>query len=62
LAAVWEGRGEMWKKKNRERECRRRGGYIMAFTDGITDGLIPSVIPSAIVPRHYTAISVWILW
>jgi hypothetical protein len=30
----------------------------MAFTDGITDGLIPSVIPSAIVPRHYTAISV----
>jgi hypothetical protein len=46
------------RKKNRERECQRKGGYIMAFTNGITDGLIPSVIPSAIVPRHCTVISV----
>jgi hypothetical protein len=44
LAAVWEGRGGMWKKKGkkkeiqRKRECRQRQ-YILAFTDGLTDGI-----------------------
>jgi hypothetical protein len=46
LAAVWEGRGGMGKKKkeNRGRECRQMGGYI--------------VISSVTVPRHCTTISV----
>jgi len=56
------GRGEVgWERRrgrNRERECRQMGGYIMAFTDGITDIIIPSVIPSVTVPRYCTAISV----
>jgi len=60
LAAVWEGRGRMGKKKkeNSGRECRQMGGYIMVFSDGITNGFIPSVIPSMTVPRHCMAISV----
>jgi len=51
-------RGEVgWKRKrrrNRGRESRQMGGYIMVFSDGITDGFIPSVT----VPHHCTAISV----
>jgi hypothetical protein len=54
----WERR----RRRNRERECRQMGGYIMVFFDGITDGFIPSVIPlvlpSVKVSRHYTAISI----
>jgi hypothetical protein len=64
LAAVWEGRGGMGKKK-KEKERKRvstEGVYIMVFTDGITDGYIPSVIPSVIlsmtVSCHCTAILV----
>jgi len=60
LAAVWEGRGGMRKKKKEKQRKRvsTEGVYIMVFTDGIPDGYIPSVIPSVIVPCHYTAISV----
>jgi len=53
LAAVWEGRGEMRKKKEKQRK-RVSAGYIIIFSDGIIDGRIPSVK----APRHYTAISV----
>jgi hypothetical protein len=53
----WERR-----RRNRGRECRQIGGYIMVFSDGITDGFFPSVFPSVIpsvtVPRHCTTISV----
>jgi len=48
LAAVWEGRGGMGKKKGkkkekqRKRECRQ-SEYIPAFTDGITDEIFLSV-------------------
>jgi len=59
------GRGEVgWerRRRNRGRECRQIGGYIMVFSDGITDGFFPSVFPSVIpsvtVPRHCTTISV----
>ena len=60
LAAVWEGRGGMRKKKKEKQRKRvsTEGVYIMVFTDGIPDGYIPSVIPSVIVSCHYTAISV----
>jgi hypothetical protein len=60
LAAVWEGRGGMRKKKKEKQRKRvsAEGVYIMVFTDGIPDGYIPSVIPSVTVPCHYTAISV----
>jgi hypothetical protein len=63
LAAVWEGRGGMGKKK-KEKQRKRVSAevYIMVFTNGIPDGYIPSVIPSVIllvtVPCHCTAISV----
>jgi hypothetical protein len=45
LAAVWEGRSGMGKKKRKEKQRKRvlaKGVYIMVFTDGITDGYIPS--------------------
>jgi hypothetical protein len=60
LAAVWEGRGGMGKKKKEKQRKRVSavGVYIMVFTDGITDGMYPSVIPSVTVPCHCTAISV----
>jgi hypothetical protein len=64
LAAVWEGRGGMGKKKKEKQRKRvsAEGVYIMVFTDGLTDGYIPSVIPSVIlsvtVPSHCTAIVV----
>ena len=60
LAAVWEGRGGMGKKKKEKQRKRvsAEGVYIMVFTDGITDGNIPSVIPSVTVPCHCKAISV----
>ena len=60
LAAVWEGRGGMGKKKKEKQRKRvsAMGVYIMVFTDGITDGMYPSVIPSVTVPCHCTAISV----
>jgi hypothetical protein len=64
LAAVWEGRGGMGKKKKEKQRKRvsAEGVYIMVFTDGITDGYIPSVIPSMILAVtmscHCTAISV----
>jgi hypothetical protein len=64
VAAVWEGRGGMGKKKKekqRKRVLADRWVYN-GFSDGITDGLllsvIPSVIPSVTVPRHCTDISV----
>jgi hypothetical protein len=56
VAAVWEGRGGMGKKKKekqRKRVSVDRWVYN-GFSDGITDGLLPSVT----VPRHCTAISV----
>jgi len=59
LAAVWEGRGGMRKKKKekqRKRVSADGGIYIMVFSDGITDGrissVIPSVMPSVKEPRH----------
>jgi hypothetical protein len=59
LAAVWEGRGGMRKKKKekqRKRVLADGGIYIMVFSDGITDGhissVIPSVMPSVKEPRH----------
>ena len=56
------GRGEVgWerrRRRNKGRECRQMGGYIMVFSDGITVGLLPSVIPSEKVTGHCTAISV----
>ena len=56
------GRGEVgWerrRRRNRGRECRQIGGYIMVFSDGITDRMNPSVIPSVTVPRHCMTISV----
>jgi hypothetical protein len=64
LAAVWEGRGGMGKKKKEKQRKRVSavGVYIMVFTDGITDEMYPSVIPSVIlsatVPCHCTDISV----
>ena len=60
LAAVWEGRGGMRKKKKEKQRKRvsAEGVYIMVFTDGIPDGYIPSVITSVTVPCHYTVISV----
>jgi hypothetical protein len=60
LAAVWEGRGGMRKKKKEKQRKRvsAEGVYIMVFTDGIPDGYILSVITSVIVPCHYTVISV----
>jgi len=64
LAAVWEGRGGMGKKK-KEKQRKRVSAervYIMVFTDGLTDGYIPSVIPlvisSVTMPCHCTAILV----
>jgi hypothetical protein len=62
LAAVWEGRGGMGKKKKeKQRRVSAEGVYIMVFTDGLTDGMylsvIPSVIPSVTVPCHCMAIS-----
>jgi hypothetical protein len=64
LAAVWEGKGGMRKKKKEKQRKRvsAEGVYIMVFTDGIIDGyipsMIPSVIPSVTVPYHCTTISV----
>jgi hypothetical protein len=60
LAAVWERRGGMGKKKKEKQRKRvsAEGAYIMVFTDGITDGMYPSVIPSVTVSCHCTAISV----
>ena len=60
LAAVWEGRGGMRKKKKEKQRKRvsAEGVYIMVFTDGLTDGYIPSVIPSVTVSCHCMAISV----
>jgi hypothetical protein len=62
LAAVWEGRGGIGKKKGKKKEKRRKRvsaeGVYNGFTDGITDGYIPSVIPLVKVPRHCTTISV----
>ena len=60
LAAVWEGRGGMGKKKKEKQRKRvsAEGVYIMVFTDGIPDGYIPSVILSVTVPCHCTTISV----
>jgi hypothetical protein len=64
LAAVWEGRGGIGKKKKEKQRKRVSavGVYIMVFTDGITNkmypSVIPSVIPSVTVPCHCTAISV----
>jgi hypothetical protein len=59
LAAVWEGRGGMRKKKKekqRKRVSADGGICIMVFSDGITDGrissVIPSVMPSVKEPRH----------
>jgi len=50
------GRGEVgWerrRRRNRGRECRQMGGYIMVFSDGITEGINSSVIPS--VQCHVT--------
>jgi hypothetical protein len=64
VAAVWEGRGGMRKKKKekqRKRVSADRWVYN-GFSDGITDGLLLSVIPSVIssvtVPRHCMDISV----
>jgi len=64
VAAVWEGRGGMGKKKKekqRKRVSADRWVYN-GFFDGITDGLLPSVIlsviPSVTVPRHCMDISV----
>ena len=64
LAADWEGRGGMGKKK-KEKQRKRvsvEGVYIMVFTDGITDrmypSVLPSVLPSVTVSCHCTAISV----
>jgi hypothetical protein len=46
------GRGEVgWerrKRRNRGRECRQMGGYIMAFTDGITNGIVRDSIGDSI--------------
>jgi hypothetical protein len=60
LAAVWEGRGGMGKKKEEKQRKRvsAEGVYIMVFTDGLTDGYIPSVISSVTMSCHCTAISV----
>jgi len=56
------GRGELgWerrRRRNRGRECRQMGGYIMVFSDGFTDGFLLSVIPSVTMPHHCTTISV----
>jgi hypothetical protein len=55
LAAVWEGRGGMRKKKKekqRKRVSADGGIYIMVFSDGITDGRLSSVMPSVKEPRH----------
>jgi hypothetical protein len=57
LAAVWEGRGGMRKKK-KEKQRKRVSADIMVFSDGITDRRIPSVMPSVKAPHHCTAISV----
>jgi hypothetical protein len=60
LAAVWEGRGGMRKKK-KEKQRKRVSAervYIMVFTDGIPDRYIPSVIPLVTVSCHCTTISV----
>jgi hypothetical protein len=56
LAAAWEGRGEMRKKKKEKQRKRVSavGVYIIVFTNGITDGMYPSVT----VPCHCTAILV----
>jgi hypothetical protein len=56
LAAVWEGRGGMGKKKKEKQRKRMaaEGVYIMVFIDGITDGMYLSVT----VPCHCTTISV----
>jgi hypothetical protein len=60
LAAVWEGRDGMGKKKNEKQRKRvsEEGVYIMVFTDGLTDRMFPSVIPLVTVSCHCTAISV----
>ena len=60
LAAVWEGRGGLGKKKKEKRRKRVSAEevYIMVFTDGIPDGYIPSVIPLVTVPCHCKTISV----
>jgi uncharacterized protein YacL len=58
LAAVWEGRDGMRKKKKEKQRKRVSAGYIMVFSDGITDGRIPSVIPSVKAPHHCTVVSV----
>jgi len=61
LAAVWEGRGGIRKKK-KEKQRKRVSADIMVFSDRITDGriplVIPSVMPSVKAPRHCSAISV----
>jgi hypothetical protein len=56
LAAAWEGRGEMRKKKKEKQRKRVSavGVYIIVFTNGITDEMYPSVT----VPCHCTAILV----
>jgi len=56
LAAVWEGRGGMGKKKKEKQRKRMsaEGVYIMVFTDGITEGYIPSIKSSEKAPRHHT--------
>jgi hypothetical protein len=64
LAAVWEGRGGMGKKKKEKQRKRvsADGWVYNGFSDGITNEINPSVlplvIPSVTVPRHCTAISV----
>jgi hypothetical protein len=59
LAAVWEGRGGMGKKKKEKQRKRvtAEGVYLMVFTDGITDGYFSLVIPSVTVPCYCMAIS-----
>jgi hypothetical protein len=62
LAAVWERKGGMGKKKGKKKEKQRKRVSaewdILAFTNGIIDGHVPSVIPSVKVSRHCTAIPV----
>jgi len=55
LAAVWEGRGGMGKKKEKQRKrVSAEGVYIMVFTNGIIDRYILSMT----MPCHCTTISV----
>jgi len=64
LAAVWEGRDRMGKKKKEKQRKRVSvdgwvyNGFYHGITDGIISSVIPSVIPLVTVPRHCMAISV----